>query len=67
MLYSKNIQEDFFMIYYLYLTAAIMLELAATTLLKYSEGFTKLLPTVCCCILYGLCSVSYTHLTLPTT
>ena len=46
------------MIYYFYLTAAIMLELAATTLLKYSEGFTKLLPTVCCCILYGFCFFS---------
>lgn len=40
---------------YLYLGAAIVLELIATTLLKYTEGFTKLLPTLGCCLLYGIC------------
>lgn len=40
---------------YLYLAGAIVLELIATTLLKYTEGFTKLFPTLGCCLLYGFC------------
>lgn len=40
---------------YIMLAGAITLELIATTLLKYAEGFTKPLPTVGCLILYGLC------------
>ncbi len=43
------------MTHYLLLGAAIGLELVATSLLKYSEGFTKLAPTVACCILYIAC------------
>lgn len=40
---------------YIFLGIAIVLELIATTLLKYSEGFTKLLPTISCIILYICC------------
>lgn len=32
-----------------------MPELVATTLLKYSAGFTKLYPTIGCLIAYFLC------------
>ncbi len=45
------------MTYYLLLAAAIGLELAATTTLKYSEGFTRLAPTVICCVLYAGCYI----------
>lgn len=37
------------------LGGAIALELIATTCLKYSEGFTKLWPTLGCIALYILC------------
>lgn len=40
---------------YLFLTLAIVLELIATSVLKYSEGFTKLYPTAVCISLYILC------------
>ncbi|MDO5388066.1 MAG: multidrug efflux SMR transporter [Clostridia bacterium] len=40
---------------YILLGAAIVLELCATTMLKLSEGFTKILPTVLCLILYFVC------------
>ena len=40
---------------YVLLGAAIALELVATTLLKYTEGFTKLFPTLGCIGLYILC------------
>lgn len=43
------------MIHYLLLAAAIGLELVATTLLKYSDGFTKLAPTAASCLLYIAC------------
>ena len=36
----------------IYLLHAILFETSATTLLKISEGFTKLLPTVASIILY---------------
>ena len=49
-----NLKEEFVMHYFL-LAAAIGLELIATTLLKYSEGFTKLAPTAACCVLYVAC------------
>lgn len=44
---------------YLLLGTAIILEIAATTFLKYSEGFTKLKPTAACIILYVLCFYSF--------
>lgn len=40
---------------YLYLACAIGLELIGTTCLKYSVGFTKLLPSIATLISYGLC------------
>ena len=40
---------------YLFLGAAIVLEIIATTLLKASAGFTKLLPGRGCVIFYALC------------
>lgn len=41
--------------YYLFLTIAICGELAGTTFLKYSEGFTKLTPTIICLVSYLTC------------
>ncbi len=40
---------------YVFLGVAIAIELAATTMLKYTEGFTKLLPTLGCVALYIAC------------
>ncbi len=40
---------------YVMLGGAIVLELMATTMLKYAEGFTKPLPTVGCLALYFFC------------
>ncbi len=45
--------------HYLLLAIAIILELIATTLLKYSEGFTKLVPTIGCLFIYFLCFFSF--------
>lgn len=55
---------------YLYLACAIGLELIGTTSLKYSAGFTKLLPSAATLISYGLCfycfskSLLYIHLSI---
>lgn len=43
---------------YLYLALAIVMELAATTLLKYSDGCTKLIPTISCVAAYIICYFS---------
>lgn len=43
------------MIEYIYLTLAIVLELFGTSLLKYTKGFTVLLPTLTCLTCYGFC------------
>lgn len=40
---------------YLFLLAAIILELVGTTFLKYSKGFTVFLPTISCIAIYILC------------
>ena len=40
---------------YILLGSAIILEIIATTLLKASEGFTKLLPAAGCIVFYILC------------
>ena len=37
---------------YVLLGSAIILEIIATTSLKYSEGFTRLFPAICCIISY---------------
>jgi small multidrug resistance pump len=39
---------------YLFLAVAIIGELIGTTFIKYSEGFTKLLPSVVCIAAYGI-------------
>ena len=44
---------------YLLLAFAIGLEIAATTFLKMSEGFSKLLPTLACIGAYALCYFSF--------
>lgn len=44
---------------YLMLAVAVGAEIAATTLLKYSDGFTKLYPTVGCIIAYVICYTSF--------
>ena len=45
--------------HYVLLGAAIIFEIIATTLLKASEGFTKLLPAAGCVIFYILCFYSF--------
>ena len=40
---------------YLYLAFAIAGELIGTTYLKYSEGFTKLAPSLISILSYGIC------------
>lgn len=40
---------------YLYLFIAIAFELAGTTFLKYSAGFTKLIPSLISIAAYGIC------------
>lgn len=40
---------------YGFLAGAIILELIATAVLKSTEGFTRLLPTIFCIVLYIIC------------
>ncbi len=40
---------------YLFLSIAIIGELIGTTFLKYSYGFTKLIPSVVCILAYAVC------------
>ena len=53
---------------YIFLSLAIGGELLGTTLLKYAEGFTKLLPSVFSLLAYGICffflSKALTHINL---
>lgn len=44
---------------YLLLAVAIGCEIVATTLLKYSEGFTKLWPTVASLFVYFICYFAF--------
>ena len=44
--------------HYILLGAAIIFEIIATTLLKASEGFSKLIPAAGCVIFYVLCFLS---------
>lgn len=44
---------------YICLILAIGAELVATTLLKYSEGFTRVLPSVFCVLSYVVCYYSF--------
>ena len=48
-------KEEKFIMPYLFLAAAIVLEVTATTLLEYSEGFTKPIPTCASIIIYTIC------------
>jgi small multidrug resistance pump len=50
---------------YLYLVIAILVEVTATSALKASEGFTKLIPSVIVVVGYGL-SFFFLSLTLRT-
>lgn len=47
------------MAFYLLLALAIVAEIIATTYLKYSEGFTKLMPSLICMVFYMVCHVSF--------
>ncbi len=49
---SKGGQE---MTSYLFLFGAIAAEVFATTMIKFADGFTKLLPTILCAAGYILC------------
>lgn len=44
----------------LYLTVAIILEVAGTTCMKLSEGFAKLIPSILIFVFYGLSFVALT-------
>ena len=44
---------------YILLGSAIILEIIATSLLKASEGFTKLFPAACCIVLYIVCFYAF--------
>lgn len=44
---------------YICLILAIGAELVATTLLKYSEGFTRVFPSVFCVLSYVVCYYSF--------
>ena len=46
--------------HWLFLTAAIVLEVAGTTSMKLSEGFTRLVPSVLLFVLYGASFVALT-------
>ena len=41
--------------YYLMLGTAILIEVFASSMLEYSDGFTKVGPSVFCVCLYGIC------------
>jgi small multidrug resistance pump len=42
------------MLFWTYLVVAILTEVAGTTLMKISQGLTKLIPTVLMFVLYGI-------------
>lgn len=46
---------------YLFLALAIAAEITATTLLKYSEGYTRLIPTVLSLLAYLACHVTFSR------
>ena len=45
---------------WLWLATSIVLEVAGTTSMKFSEGFTKLVPSVMIFVCYGLSFVAFT-------
>ncbi|MCD8364091.1 MAG: multidrug efflux SMR transporter [Lachnospiraceae bacterium] len=46
---------------YLFLALAIGAEIVGTTLLKYSEGFSKVIPTIFSLLAYLVCHVSFSR------
>lgn len=54
---------------YAYLLCAILFEVLGTIAMKYSEGFTKVIPSLLIVVSYGICFVSLTIAlkTLPMT
>ena len=58
---TNDIRQNTAMRYWLYLILAIVLEVAGTTSMKLSEGFSRLLPSVMIFIFYAL---SFAGLTL---
>ncbi len=44
---------------YILLVAAILFEIIATSFLKYSDGFTRLYPTIACIVFYVLCYLAF--------
>ncbi len=47
--------------HWIYLAVAIILEVAGTTAMKFSEGFTKILPSVMMFVFYILSLVALTY------
>jgi small multidrug resistance pump len=45
---------------YAYLLCAILFEVLGTIAMKYSEGFTKVIPSLLIVVAYGICFVSLT-------
>lgn len=46
---------------YVFLVLAICAEITATTFLKYSEGYSRLLPTVFSLLAYLVCHISFSQ------
>ncbi|MDY6835102.1 MAG: SMR family transporter, partial [Chloroflexota bacterium] len=46
---------------YFLLTIAIVLEVMGTTSMKFSDGFTKLLPSILIFIFYSISFVAFTY------
>ena len=44
---------------YVFLAFAIGMEILATTMLKFSAGFTKMAPTIGCAFAYVLCYTAF--------
>ncbi len=45
--------------YYLLLGLTVLADTVATTFLKYSQGFTKLFPTILCVLSYVVCYMAF--------
>lgn len=58
---SYPLDGEFPMQHWLFLTLAIVFEVAGTTAMKFSDGFSKWLPSILIFVFYG---VSFTLLTL---
>ena len=46
---------------YVLLGVAILSEIIATSYLKQTEGFTRLVPSIICIIAYAICHFSFAH------